>query len=61
MLCDLIGAQAAVLERNVSPLVAAAYKRAAIDDVGVLGSCCRGAVPELGEVRRGGSPPPRSW
>ena len=29
VLCDLIGAQAAVLERNVSPRVAADFKRAA--------------------------------
>lgn len=53
VLCDLIGAQAAVLERNVSPVVAARFKRAAIDDIGVLGKLLQGAVPELGEVRAG--------
>ena len=34
VLCDLLSAQAAVLERNVSTQVAAAYKRAALADVG---------------------------
>ena len=33
VLCDLLSAQAAVLERNVSPQVAAAYKRAALADL----------------------------
>lgn len=47
--CDLLGSQAAVLERNVSPEVAARYKRAAIADVGALAQLVRGALPELGE------------
>ena len=38
VLCDLLSAQAAVLERNVSTQVAAAYKRAALADVSRLGA-----------------------
>src|ERR1700722_11895896 len=49
VLCDLIGAQAAVLEHNVSPQVAAQYKRAAIANVNALGRLVRACVPELGE------------
>jgi AcrR family transcriptional regulator len=49
VLCDLISAQAAVLERNVSPQVAATYKRAAIADVTALGRLVLGRMPELGE------------
>lgn len=49
VLCDLLSAQAAVLERNVSPKVAAEYKRAAIANVGVLAGLARRHVPELGE------------
>jgi AcrR family transcriptional regulator len=49
MLCDLISAQAAVLERNVSPQVAAQYKRASIADITALGLLVSGCVPELGE------------
>jgi AcrR family transcriptional regulator len=49
VLCDLISAQAAVLERNVSPRVAAACKRAAIADVAALGQLMLGCVGELGE------------
>src|SRR5215470_6119462 len=37
VLCDLLSAQAAVLERNVSPSVAAQYKRAAIAGMAALG------------------------
>jgi AcrR family transcriptional regulator len=48
-LCDLIGAQAAVLERNVSPRVAAEYKRATLADVTALGHLALGCVAELGE------------
>lgn len=47
VLCDLIGAQAAVLERNVSPTVAATYKRAAIASVEKLAVLVRAAVPGL--------------
>jgi AcrR family transcriptional regulator len=49
VLCDLISAQAAVLERNVSPKVAAQYKRAAIANVAALGQLMLGCVGELGE------------
>ena len=49
MLCDLISAQAAVLERNVSPLVAAQYKRASIAGISALGALLLRSVPELGE------------
>ncbi|MFB7275094.1 TetR/AcrR family transcriptional regulator [Streptomyces sp. NPDC056244] len=58
VLCDLVGAQAAVLERNVSPKVAAEYKRAAIAQVGVLAGLLRARLPELTEhdaVRFGGA------
>jgi AcrR family transcriptional regulator len=47
MLCDLISAQAAVLERNVSPQVAAQYKRASIDGINALGRLLLGSVSEL--------------
>jgi AcrR family transcriptional regulator len=49
MLCDLISAQAAVLERNVSPQVAAQYKRASIADITALGGLILRGVPELSE------------
>jgi AcrR family transcriptional regulator len=49
MLCDLISAQAAVLERNVSPQVAARYKRASIAGITALGGLMLGCIPELGE------------
>jgi AcrR family transcriptional regulator len=49
MLCDLISAQAAVLERNVSPQVAARYKRASVAGITVLGGLMLRCVPELGE------------
>ncbi|MGH3786731.1 MAG: TetR family transcriptional regulator [Pseudonocardiaceae bacterium] len=49
VLCDLISAQAAVLEHNVSPQVAAQYKRAAIANLGVLSGLIRQHLPELGE------------
>ncbi|WP_237324338.1 hypothetical protein [Streptomyces sp. CBMAI 2042] len=47
VLCDLISAQAAVLERNVSAEVAAQYKRAAIANVMELGRLVGERVPEL--------------
>ena len=50
MLCDLISAQAAVLERNVSPQVAAQYKRASIDGIAALGGLLLERVAELGET-----------
>jgi AcrR family transcriptional regulator len=49
VLCDLLSAQAAVLERNVSPRVAAPYKRASIANVAALGGLLLGYVAELGE------------
>src|SRR5712672_2234311 len=49
MLCDLISAQAAVLERNVSPQVAAQYKGASIAGTSALGALLLRSVPELGE------------
>lgn len=53
VLCDLIASQAAVLEHNVSPDIAARFKRAAVADVGVLAGLVRACVPELDE--------PGSW
>jgi len=49
MLCDLISTQAAVLERNVSPQVAAQYKRASIAGITALGGLMLTCVTELGE------------
>jgi len=49
VLCDLLSAQAAVLERNVSPQVAAEYKRAAIANVTALSRLVLACVGELGE------------
>jgi AcrR family transcriptional regulator len=49
VLCDLLSAQSAVLERNVSPVVAATYKRAAIANVGAVARLALAHVPELGE------------
>jgi Tetracyclin repressor-like, C-terminal domain len=49
VLCDLLSAQAAVLERNVSTQVAAAYKRAALADVSRLGRLVHRYLGELGE------------
>jgi AcrR family transcriptional regulator len=49
MLCDLISAQAAVLERNVSPQVAAQYKRASMTGITALGGLVLKYVTELGE------------
>jgi AcrR family transcriptional regulator len=49
ILCDLLSSQSAVLEHNVSPEVAAKYKRATIANLGVLGGMVLGHLPELGE------------
>ncbi|MFX4291910.1 TetR/AcrR family transcriptional regulator [Streptomyces bohaiensis] len=49
MLCDLLSAQAGVLEHNVSPEVAARYKRAALTGAGRLADLIRAHLPELGE------------
>lgn len=51
VLCDLAGAQAAVLERNVSSAVAARFKRTAMANLDAAARLVLGAVPELGEVR----------
>lgn len=48
-LCDLVSAQAAVLEHNVSPRVAAQYKRASMTGIAALGGLVLRCVPELGE------------
>lgn len=49
VLCDLTASQAAVLERNVSPAVAAGFKRTAIANVGTLARSVGTRIPELGE------------
>jgi len=50
VLCDLIGAQAAVLERNVSAQVAAQYKRSAVANAVALAGLVRERVGELSEL-----------
>ncbi|GAB3745718.1 TetR/AcrR family transcriptional regulator [Microlunatus parietis] len=47
VLCDLIGSQAAVLERNVSVEVAARHKRASLAAMADFGAIVRRALPEL--------------
>ncbi len=47
VLCDLLSAQAAVLERNVSPEIAVQYKRAALADVTRLGRLIHRYLGEL--------------
>ncbi|MET7451867.1 TetR family transcriptional regulator [Streptomyces sp. NPDC005574] len=49
VLCDLLSAQAGVLEHNVSPEVAARYKRGALANVSDLAASVRVHLPELGE------------
>lgn len=49
VLCDLLGAQAAVLERNVSPEIAAGYKHAALANVDTMVGLVRRHLPELAE------------
>ncbi|MCY1649288.1 TetR family transcriptional regulator [Streptomyces sp. NPDC012486] len=49
VLCDLLSAQAGVLEHNVSPEVAARYKRAAVANVEALAALARVHVPEVGD------------
>ena len=48
VLCDLVSAQAAVLEHNVSAQVAARYKRAAVANLATLAGLVLEHVPELG-------------
>ena len=50
MLCDLVSAHAAVLERNVSPQLAAQYKRASMAGIDALGALMLRCVPELGRL-----------
>lgn len=50
VLCDLLSSQAGVLEHNVSPEVAARYKRAAVANVVDIAALARRAIPELGEL-----------
>jgi AcrR family transcriptional regulator len=47
VLCDLLAAQASVLERNVSAEVAARFKRAALAEVSALAEVVRHRIPEL--------------
>ncbi|WP_405652811.1 TetR family transcriptional regulator [Streptomyces sp. NBC_00019] len=49
VLCDLLSAQAGVLEHNVSAEVAARYKRSALGNVAALAVLARRHLPELGE------------
>lgn len=49
VMCDLLSAQAAVLERNVSPRIAAEYKRATMASIDALGRMTRRPLPELGD------------
>ncbi|WP_189132697.1 TetR/AcrR family transcriptional regulator [Wenjunlia tyrosinilytica] len=49
VLCDLISAQAAVLEHNVSPRVAAEHKRAALRNAAALARQVREHLRELSE------------
>jgi AcrR family transcriptional regulator len=49
VLCDLISAQSAVLERNVSPQIAATYKRASIASIANLSTLLRHHLGELTE------------
>jgi AcrR family transcriptional regulator len=49
MLCELLSAQAGVLEHNVSPQAAARYKRGAHESLTGLASLLRKILPELGE------------
>jgi AcrR family transcriptional regulator len=53
VLCDLLSAQAAVLEHNLSPNVAAEFKRAAIANVSLLAHLVLERVGELGEYDAG--------
>ena len=49
LLCDLISAQASVLERNVSTALAIKYKHAGHDDLARIVSLLNRHLPELGE------------
>ncbi len=49
VLCDLLSAQASVLEHNVSAEIAARYKRASLGNIAALAALVRRHLPELGE------------
>ncbi|HWS31812.1 MAG TPA: TetR/AcrR family transcriptional regulator [Actinoplanes sp.] len=49
VLCDLFGAQSAVLERNVSTEVVACYKRASLEHLTAMAALIGRYLPELGE------------
>ncbi|MER7193851.1 TetR/AcrR family transcriptional regulator [Streptomyces flaveolus] len=49
VLCDLLSTQAGVLEHNVSPQVAARYKRAAVANVADIAALAHQHLPELGD------------
>ncbi|MEU6011875.1 TetR/AcrR family transcriptional regulator [Streptomyces sp. NPDC047453] len=49
VLCDLLSSQTGVLEHNVSPQVAARYKRAAVANVAEVATLARRHLPELGD------------
>lgn len=49
VLCDLVSAQAAVLERNVSPAVAASFKRTTMANLRSAGRHLGKPLPELSE------------
>ncbi|MGZ3103362.1 TetR family transcriptional regulator [Streptomyces sp. H72] len=49
VLCDLLSAQAGVLEHNVSPQAAARYKRAAVANVADIAALAHQHLPELGD------------
>jgi AcrR family transcriptional regulator len=52
VLCDLVNAQAGVLEHNVSVEVVLRFKRSALDSLGVMADLVRRHVPELGNAAR---------
>ncbi|KIF73395.1 TetR family transcriptional regulator [Streptomyces sp. 150FB] len=52
VLCDLLSAQAGVLEHNISPQVAARYKRAAVANVDKMVMVTCAYLPELGDRAR---------
>ncbi|MEU0536797.1 TetR/AcrR family transcriptional regulator [Amycolatopsis tolypomycina] len=49
VLCDLIGAQAGVLEHNVSTDVVVRFKRSALGSLDTMAGLLRSAVPEVGD------------
>ncbi|MFB8280109.1 TetR/AcrR family transcriptional regulator [Nocardia colli] len=51
VLCDLFSAQAAVLERNISPDVAARFKRNSLSTTDEFADLVTGMIPEFGRER----------